>query len=76
MSFMRVNYRHAGQRCQLPFTPASPASTLPMATLALPVLRKGSKGKIFERWPIFPGPTYSLFSMSTRSQSGYLVLPL
>ena len=28
---MLVNYRHAGQRCLLPLTPAKPVSTLPLA---------------------------------------------
>ena len=29
----------------------------------LKILRKGSKGKVFERWPIFPGPSF-LFSIA------------
>ena len=46
MSFMRVNYRRAGQRCLLLLTLASPASTLPSATLSMPVLNGNRTGKL------------------------------
>ena len=38
VSFMSVNYRHAGHGCLLPLTPALSASTLPSVALSMPVL--------------------------------------
>ena len=38
VSFMLVNYKRAGQHCLLPLMPALPASMLPLATLAMPIL--------------------------------------